>query len=199
MKSVLMIAVMLLAVGCALTPEQKARVEALRVEAETLLAEMDDLRVEAFVYDQQYQELMAKLADKSLSLETLSIIAAELQKVTARIKQTKGEYEDVEHAYLRTKAEFEKAKKAGVPLWALIVGALPTVVAGVGLKKYVGIAKVAKGLILGIEATCDKDKKSVIRDVAVDAGIQPALDAIVDSMGLKKGTVAAPEVVEHVT
>lgn len=77
-----------------------------------------------------------------------------------------------------------RLRSQDIPWWAFLIMGAPAIAGVVGLKKYVGVLKIAKAMVIGVEETTPRrgTVRRAIREAALDAGVQDQLKKIVDEL-----------------
>lgn len=147
--------------GCVLNEEQAAALT-------TLDQEIVQTQERLAAYEQEVAGLIGAIERKEIPLaEGTALIA----KVQARWKEDLAQLKELQSAY-------QTAKEEDLPFWYWALLAAGTVAGAAGT--YFPIAKplavMLRAVIAGVEASADAKVKATIRDKAISAGVESALN-----------------------
>lgn len=151
------------AAGCGLSPEQRAALARYEKAVKEVEARVDS-------YGEKVDAVIAKVKAKEIPLEEGQALIAEL---ASNYKADKEKLAEVKSAVGKLK-EFE------VP-WYYYLGPIVTALLGLAGGRIPGLrtAKVLGAVVDGIEVAGVGKVKAAVRKAALDAGVQPALSALV--------------------
>jgi len=173
-------------VGCGLTPEQSAALQAYELQLDELHREGGEFFEELSYYDVEIAAVASKVRDKKIPYaEGMALISQFMERKTETLK-----------AYSEIRAQIDATWQAKVdleakevPWWAVALTTVTTILGALGLKKWQTAANVAKAVVCGVETGGDKNTKVAIEQAAIGAGVAVELRKIVNANTPTKSVV----------
>ena len=128
-------------VGCGLTQEQSAALDAYELQLEQLHREGGEFFEELSYYDVKIAAVVAKMREKKIPWEEgIALIA----QFTERKTETRKAYNEIRAEIDKTWQAKNDLEAQAVPWWAIALSTVTTVLGAIGLKKWQTAANVLK-------------------------------------------------------